>query len=198
MDKVIPSVIALDLSLKSTGWAVGSPDSRPTFGVFKTDAWADNEGRELHRFRNHLIALHERHAATHIVAEQIFIKPGSIQFLGTQCQFMLMAIALEFAASVGLRVFQVSSQQWRSRFLGTAKLPPTFKSGTDIARREWKRRALAECAKRGWWCSVDDEADALGLLDYALCALDRKYAGKSAPVFRRSEMQADRERLVKA
>jgi len=57
-------------------------------------------------------------------------------------------------------VMGINLSSWRKHFVGS------MPRGTK--RKEWKDYAIERCQQYGWRPRNDDEADALGLLDYAL------------------------------
>lgn len=196
-------VLALDISLRSTGWAVGSPGEAPRWGTFKTTkaSWEDREHIELHRFRLDVLAHHHggNTPLSHIFFENIFVNtnPKAFQFAGTDGQLMFKGVVLDFCATHNITPSEPSVSQWRARFLGkdeSKEIREATEARTDARRNEWKRRVMAECGRRGWMVNSDDEADALGILDYALCVLDRQHAGRTDPIFRRNQLRNERER----
>lgn len=204
MVPVIPSILALDISLRSTGWAVGSPDCRPRWGVLpnpKGGEWDnDKEHLVLARFRAFLADHHARSQLTHIAFESIFIdvrNPKKFQFNGTDAQLMYKGIVLEFCGTHGILPAEQPVAQWRARFLGKderAEIRNLTEANTEARRKEWKRAVTLECTRRGWFVETDDEADALGILDFVLSATSRQHAGRTDPIFRRNQLRGERER----
>jgi len=86
-------VLALDIAKNRTGWACGSADgSAPSWGVFDTLNWDDNEGRNLAAFRQ---VLRSNPFLTHIVMEEVFINVGkqaAFNYSGTEGQMMLKSV----------------------------------------------------------------------------------------------------------
>ena len=161
------SYLALDLSKKSTGWAQWKPGwEKPIFGHFTVGSSHSTVGQVC-------AALHRELAAIHTVTP---VKYGIIEKPLTAAQikgntdaetlFMLAALAghaHSFAYAMGWRgqhVTEVNISSWRRHFLGSQK------RGTKSAT--WKRLAEERCRQFGWSPHKDDEADALGILDYAL------------------------------
>lgn len=197
-------VLALDISLRSTGWAVGSPDSRPIWGIIKNPRggeW-DNNGEHLvlARFRKFLADHHAHSQLTHIFFENIFVDTGTdrFQWNGTDAQLQYKGVVLEFCGTHGVKPSEPTVVEWRSRFLGKdgtmAIREGETRANTDARRKEWKRAVTIECSRRGWFVETNDEADALGILDYALCVVDSRYAGRTDPIFRRNQLRDERER----
>ena len=66
-----PAVLALDIALRRTGWAVGWLGmQRPFWGVHETVGdWDGREGEHLHAWRRFLEARFDEHAVTCIAME---------------------------------------------------------------------------------------------------------------------------------
>jgi hypothetical protein len=177
-------VLALDQSPTATGWAVGAPNGKPLWGVFKLDKWGNDEGERLVEFYQWMKGILSEHSITHVFYEAPFL-PGHNNFHAIEPQMFLIGHINFIAALHKLPVQQVAMQSWRSRFLGTTK---AVGLKGDAARKELKRMALRACAIRGWLVENDNAAEALGVLDYGLSVLDRKHAGKADILFRRAEL----------
>ena len=50
---------------------------------------------------------------------------------------------------------------------------------------------MKRAAERGWLAQFHDEAEALGIMDFALSCLDADYDHKVGPMVRRAELNAD-------
>jgi len=72
------------------------------------------------------------------------------------------------------RVLRVKVNDWRRHFIGTT-------SAGD--RKETKRAVIARCRQLGWNPADDNEADALGILDYQRALLSPRYSASSGPLF---------------
>lgn len=175
------TVLALDIAMHRTGWALGCSDgTRPTWGCFETDCWEKRQGENLCRFGEFLFDKARTHGVTHLVTEKVFVDvrgtySKAFQFNGTQAQMMLQAIAIVTAHSGGLAAFEVDISHWRQHFLGHNRKPK------DMApdAKYWKDVAVRVAADRGWYVTHHDEAEALGIMDYALAQLDRSYDAKT-------------------
>ncbi|MEN6302290.1 MAG: hypothetical protein ABFD96_06155, partial [Armatimonadia bacterium] len=108
---------------------------------------------------------------------------------GTAPILQMHGIVLELAHARGIRAGAVSIQSWRSHFLGTAKAP----AGLAKAKRTdaLKDMATRRAAERGWLTQYHDEAEALGIMDFALACLDPDYEHRTGPVVRRTELRAE-------
>lgn len=182
-----------------TGWAVGLPvaDARFAHGVFETENWSGNEGRNLVAFRKHLESLRDLYPLTHVAIEQVFVdvrKASRFQFNGTQGQMMLSGVALEWACRSSIRAVEVNIDDWRMRFLGLNRRPKDHKSDDDY----WKKTALRRAAELNYYCHHHDEAEAIGILDFALAALDKPYRLRTNPRQARAQADIDNKRGIHA
>lgn len=183
--------------MRRSGWAIGSPQSnRPTWGVFETENWSGNEGRELHRLRQWLASTHIEHDLTHIVLEQVFVNanPKAFQFNGTQGQLMQSGVIVEFAEAMGIKALEVNIDDWRKRFLGINRRPKTVDGKKD---KFWKDLAMRVCAQNhNIFVEFHDSAEALGILDFTLSELSREYRSRTIGVTNRTQHDADLKRGV--
>lgn len=195
----IGTALALDQAPVNTGWAVGSPDSRPpVWGRWRLRPWGDDEGVRLNEFEDRLIGLIEKYRVTHVFREQVYpIIPKGRHDKKTWRNYetreqqtgVVMAIA-SVCARRKIPLMQVLIADWRMRFIGCTSIPGLQ---GDAAREELKRRAQAECNKRGWWVDNPDAAEACGILNFALC-LDARYERRDNPLMRRAQTAADEMR----
>lgn len=170
------NVLALDLATH-LGWAIGSPGmNRPRWGSFKLPSTGDNIGRFTLAFSVWLTGFIAEEPVDRIVMEATVL-PDKTQ-RATLLKLYGLAIKVEeIGEGIGIGVSEVRIQSWRKHFLGRASAPPHFK-GTD--RRKWvKDQAIKSCARRGWLTDDDNEADALGILDYSLCMLSPSYRART-------------------
>lgn len=184
-------VLALDIAKHRTGWAVGSPGmNRPWWGTYNLAGdWDRHEGLRLHQWRTFLEAKIEERAITYIAIERPFIDTGDFDWNATMPILQMWGIALELAHARGIRCGVISIQSWRSHFLGTAKAP----AGLSKAKRTdaLKDMATRRAAARGWLTQYHDEAEALGIMDFALACLDPDYEHRTGPDTRRAELKAE-------
>lgn len=185
-------VLALDLAKNRSGWALGGPTwNRPHFGVFETANWDKRPGYNLVNFRKFLDA-RTSFPISHVVIEQVFVDvrgAGSkaFNFGGTQFQMMASGVVLEWAESRGIKQLEANVGDWRARFLGHNRRPK------DAAKEDlyWKNLAIKRCAELGWWVEHHDTAEALGILDFSLAALDPAYRRNTDA--RHARIQQDRD-----
>ena len=186
-----PVVLALDIALRRTGWAVGWLGmQRPFWGVHETVGdWDGREGEHLHAWRRFLEARFDEHAVTCIAMELPFIDGKAFNFSGTQAVLQMQGIVLELAHARGIRAAGVAIGSWRAHWIGQGVAPK------HLARKErtpWlKDMAMRRAAERGWLTQCHDEAEALGIMDFALSCLDAAYDHKVGPTVRRAELKAD-------
>jgi hypothetical protein len=186
-----PTVLALDIAKNRTGWAVGSPGmSRPYWGCFEiAGPWDGSEGARLHEWRRFLIDNIAIYDVTYIAVERPFVDLKAFQFNGTVPILQMHGIAAELAHDKRIGMGEVSIQSWRCHFLGKATAP---KHLADKERTPYlKDLARRRCAERGWLCERHDEAEALGIMDFALACLDADYDHKTGPLVRRNELKAE-------
>lgn len=170
-------VLALDIAMKRTGWAVGGVDwPRPFWGVFETVKWCkENCDRELHLWRSWLDDMWEEHHFTHVAVEEVFVNTlgggKAFNFSGTQAQMMLSGVLFQWCHEHGIETFEAGIDGWRARFLGLNRKPKDFRKDDKY----WKTLALKIAAQRNWFCQHHDEAEALGILDFSLAALSKPY-----------------------
>jgi hypothetical protein len=186
-----PVVLALDIALRRTGWAIGWPGmQRPFWGVHDIAGdWDGREGERLHAWREFLVARFDEHTVTCIAMELPFIDGRAFSFNGTSAVLQMQGIALELAHARGIRAAGVAIASWRAHWLGHGVAP---KHLAKKERTPWlKDQAMKRAAERGWLARFHDEAEALGIMDFALSCLDAGYGHKVGPMVRRAELKAD-------
>lgn len=159
-------ILALDIAKDRTGWALGRADEQPVSGVFETQNWTKvTADRELDRWRRWLSRMCEQRRFEAVAHECIFVDVRDrkkFQFSGTQAQMMMAGILFQWCYERKIPTFEAMIPRWRGHFLGFTSRP----AGTDPDY--WKTSAMEECRRRGWdWMRYHDEAEALGILDYA-------------------------------
>ena len=188
-------VLALDVALRRTGWAVGSPGmNRPYWGVYETAGdWSGREGARLHDWRRFLERQIEEHRITCIAMELPFIDARAFNFDGTTAVLQMQGMALEIAHARRIRATGVAIASWRSHWIGQGVAPKHLE---QKERKPWlKEQAMRRAADRGWYTEHHDEAEALGIMDYALACLDADYDHKIGPMVRRTELRAGEARF---
>lgn len=157
-------ILALDLSKRSTGWACWMPgDERPTFGRWVLGSEFTSDGQTYCKLHQNLMDLRVVSRFEHAYYEQ----PLQQQHLTGHTNIDSLRVVTGLAAhtesyghAVGLRtVMAIHQASWRKFFIGRVS------RGTKT--KQWKDYSRERCAHYGWHPRTDDEADALGILDYA-------------------------------
>lgn len=156
--------VALDLSLSSTGFASWPRDAATlTHGCW---ALADSmkwRGRGFCRLHRELMAIHAETPIDQLIFETP-LTPASVSghtnIDTLQTLAGLAAHAESFAAAVKAVARPVNVASWRRHFIGP--MPRSTKS-PDLKAMTMKR-----CRELGFSPVSNDEADAIGILDYAV------------------------------
>lgn len=172
--------LALDLSKRSTGWAAWSEGSpKPIFGRWVLGSEYSTKGQVFCKLHTELSALHQVHGFDFIYFEEA-INPvylqGTTNLETIRMLGGLAAHAESFGYAMGCKdVREVNNRRWRKEFLGkhgisfaTAKRKATGRREGDIL----KLLTIERCQQLGWTPMFDDEADALGVLDFCLTLHD--------------------------
>jgi hypothetical protein len=118
---------------------------------------------------------------THIVHEAPFVNTAKVNAQTIEKLYGLRARLLELCYRHGITRSEVPVSQWRAHFIQHRTAPKYLKAAN---RRKWlKEEVSKECRARGWPARTDDEADALGLLDYERCRLFPDFAVNTCPLF---------------
>jgi hypothetical protein len=179
------AVLSLDLSVKSTGWALWSPgDNAPTCGIWKLADSIDFVDRAFVRLSKNVMDLHKVTGLTHVVFEEP-LPPGKLEGGHTnvetlEAQVGLAAQIMRFGAARGVNWSKASPDRWRKHFIGVTRNPKkqVDDRGRRIKQPTLKDFCVTRCRELGWNPQKHDAADALGLLDYTLWRLgaDRPWA----------------------
>lgn len=156
-------LLALDLSLKATGWALWDPSlAKPAFGTWELAGSLDYAPRAFCRLQRNIADLHRAGRLDKIVYEEP-LPPGLLQRNNAiaipEALIGLAAHVLSFCEAMNVAHHKVHQATWRRHFIG--KMPRGTKS-PDL-----KAMCVKRCRDIGWVPRNADEADALGLLDYA-------------------------------
>lgn len=188
------SVLALDLAMNRSGYAVGKPDlmeGKPAgWGVFTPTEGKDMEADTMARLRALLAGIHERHNLTHIVYEHIWIdhSPNRHEYFGPEAALQMSGVVLEFGGTHGIHVSKVAVNDWRRLVYGFSKAQPN--EGGKLENDYWKKIATAWAAAQNYFVQHHDEAEALAILWWALGQLDHRFAAWADPLFRRNDLHA--------
>ena len=168
-------ILALDLATK-IGWAKWSPKTAYAWGEFDIDE------SQLGRFATTASrwlagALHD---VTEVYIEEMFVYKQIDLSVITK----LAGLRFEVARACTQRNIScetVAISKWRSHFLGDTRAPSGL---TKSQARDWlKKRCIETCRARGWNVRTDNQADALGILDWAKCRSQHDFAVQSTPLF---------------
>ena len=168
-------LLALDLATK-TGWAYALPSmSQPRSGVFTLPDTGSNVGWFLDAFERWLTPFQREIAVQEVVFEAPLHLPNSN--INTARKLMSIAAMTEFVCRRnGTRYFEANNASWRKHFIG--------KGGGK--GQVLKAMTVEACRDRGWSPRDDNEADALGLLDYAVHLRKWQPPWASGALFRES------------
>jgi hypothetical protein len=157
------TILALDLSKRSTGWACWMEgDENPHYGTWVLGSEFTSDGQTYAKLHACLLDLRALSRFEHIYYEEP-LRPETLQG-HTNIDTLrvlagLAAHAESFGYAVGCRsVSAVHMASWRRHFIGSMPRGTKTKLLKEYARER--------CRTYGWSTANDDEADALGLLDY--------------------------------
>lgn len=186
------SVIGIDQSMTSTGWGhIRQGDTVPTWGLKSLPPWGDDEGRYLWHWFEWLGNLCVDKQVTHLFIEDTRF---SHKHEETLTQLIASIGLIGQAAIVSYKLTQrgqpiefraVSPIDWRKTFLGA--MPKPDKIDAPVWRKILKEAAVNQCNLRGWMIDKDDEADALGIMTYGVCTIDKSFLHAQGALFRKAE-----------
>lgn len=169
-------VIALDLSKRSTGWAVWMGDHTPVrYGSWELGSEYTSRGQTFAKLHANLLDLRAIARFEALYFEEP-INPtklkGHTNIDTLRVLSGLAAHAESFGHALGLRIVQgINIDSWRSAFIGRinssaakAKAKAAGKSATDSL----KSLTIERCRQLGFNPRNTDEADAIGILDYCV------------------------------
>jgi hypothetical protein len=156
--------VALDLSLKSAGFASWSEDQeRPVSGCWTLADGLSWAARGYIRLQRNLADLHKIKPITSIVYEDSL--PAEKLHGQTNRDTLKALVGLtehveSFAEAFGIKSRYTNQATWRRHFLGS------MKRGTKTP--DLKAFAMQRCRDLGFEPQKHDEAEALGILDYSV------------------------------
>ncbi|HET7255580.1 MAG TPA: hypothetical protein VFJ46_17625 [Xanthobacteraceae bacterium] len=160
----MPTYVALDLSVKSTGFAFWSDgQAKPACGTWALAPGIQFAGRAFVRLHRNLMDLHKVNAINELVFEEAippFMLQGHTNAETVAAAAGLAAHCMSFAEAIGARYRPVGIAAWRRHFIG--KMPRGTKT-PDL-----KAMAMKRCRELGFDAIKHDAAEACGLLDYQL------------------------------
>lgn len=161
------SFLTLDLSKRSTGWAQFREGwDKPIYGSFQLGSEYTSIGGTCSKLHRELHAIHKLTPVEFCWIEKPLTAAQIHGNTNADALFILAAIAAHahsFAYAMGWSgqgCREVNIASWRKHFIGSQK------RGTK--RTTLKQLTMERCRQFGWTPRTDDEADALGILDYAL------------------------------
>lgn len=173
------TILALDLSKRSTGYAVfGEGLSTAYFGHWVLGSEFTSRGKTYCKLWDSLDELYQLHRIEHLYFEEPMhaaTMQGGTNIDSLRVLAGLAAHAESWADGMGLRSVQaVNVSTWRKHFIGSQK--------RGSKRATLKSLTMERCNQLGFKPRRDDEADALGILDYGCELRGIKPPWRSAPV----------------
>lgn len=155
------TIFCMDLAT-TTGFAFGSGDERPYSGSVRFDGAIGRYAAELEAWMGRMVEIY--HVKTVYIEAPIVA--GKTNLNTTMKLMGGQVIAHKVCYEFGVPCTPVNVSSWRKAFIGRSTAPKEIPKNK---RRKWlKAAAMKECERRGWNVTSDDEADALGLLSYAI------------------------------
>lgn len=157
--------LALDLSKSSTGWALfdGKSDLAQHGSVSLGSAFTDH-GTIFARLHEQMSGLYKLTPFEAVYIEKPLDPVLMAKINNFDTPFMLYGLAAHahsFCAAKRIKTFQMVHQAtWRKHFIGSMKI------GTR--KVDLKALAMQRCRELGFKPRTTDEADAIGVLDYAI------------------------------
>ena len=176
------SVLALDLSKTSTGWALWRDGwEAPRFGRWKLGGEYSTPGDVFLKLQERMHELRMIDRYERVVIEEP-INPGQLQG-HTTINTIRLAIGLashaeSYAKAMRCQYREINVGTWRADFIGRGEVSGIRKAIRDKAKQTGKKvsatdslkdATMLRCRQFGWKPRNNDEGDALGLIDYDLC-----------------------------
>jgi hypothetical protein len=163
------SLLALDLSKTSTGYAIWTPGSdRPVSGTWKLGSDMTTAGMVFINLHRQMSELYSVSPFDNVLYEEPLNLGPHSGFTNKDTIFLLVGLAAHvdsFCEAKRLRKYRcINNSSWRRTFLGK------MKRGTKT--KQLKDYAFERCHQLGFRPANADEADALGILDH-MCELER-------------------------
>lgn len=186
-------ILALDPAAK-TGWAFSNGGPHVASGVAQFKA--KQFGARCKEYRQWLVDMVKEHDVDLVGIETMYKGVNSNETTEKWLR-ALNIIAHEVCATRNIEIEEVAINAWRSVFVGVTHAPKWV--GADLPKqkrqyeaRKWiKKRVIEECQSRGWSPKDDNEADALGILEFVRRKHDHDYAVRTAPLFARHKEAAE-------
>lgn len=163
-------VLAIDVGTVNVGWAHGSPGDRsPSHGVYKVPATQRDIAWLLADIRAWLTTTCENARISNIVYCSPILVFGNNPWTIRKINAIAGQIEL-FGYDHDVTVEEEIESRIRKHFLAPHKVP---RKSAEI-----KAAVIARCRALGLKPELDDDADALALLDYTLALKSSRLAGK--------------------
>jgi hypothetical protein len=176
------SYLALDLSKSSTGWALWTPGTdAPRYGHWVLGSEYTSNGGVYAKLHRCMSDLHKVMGFEKLYFEEP-ITPGQLQGGTTVQTIWLLSGLASHAQSFGhikrcRIVKEVNVERWRKDFIGDMVVREV-KAGTRRRRKAGdtkasstnllKKLVIERCKQFGFAPKTNDEADAIGILTYAI------------------------------
>jgi hypothetical protein len=157
------TVLALDLSVKSTGFALWNGGDKPNCGTWELAGGITHAARAYVRLHRHLRDINDA-TPLDLIAYEDPLPPHSVHGQTSidvlKASAGLAAHVQSFAEAMGIRHCGVHQATWRRHFLGAM---PRGTKTPDL-----KHMAMQRCRELGFDPVKHDAAEACGLIDYQL------------------------------
>ncbi|MXP24833.1 hypothetical protein GRI39_02070 [Altererythrobacter indicus] len=159
------SYLSLDLSKRRSGWAIyRKGDERLRSGTWVLGSEYTTDGQTYLKLHQHLMDMHQLCPIEHVYLEKPIHPVNLTGHTNIDTLRILSGIAAHvhsFGAAMGFRsVTEINVSSWRRDFIGPQK------RGTK--KVTLKALTMERCRQLGFNPRYDDEADAIGILDFAL------------------------------
>ena len=173
-------ILALDLSKARTGWAIWhSGWDMPRYGSVELGSAYTSPGRVYAKLHEELAGLFTAAGFEAIYYEAAILPQnlsGNTNLQALQLAAGLAAHVQSFAYVASCRTTEVNISTWRKDFLSSDTVSSVraeirarkAAGGKGSARDKLKKLTVDRCRQLGFSPRYDDEADALGILDFAL------------------------------
>ena len=174
--------LALDLSKASTGWALWRPGTDgPRYGHWQLGSEYTSEGGVYAKLHRNMSDLHKVEPFDRLYFEEP-INPGHLSGNTSIATIWLLSGLAAHAQSFGhikrCRLIKaVNVERWRKDFIGDMVVREV-KAGTRCKRKQGdtkasstdtlKKLVIERCRQLGFSPKKNDEADAIGILTYAI------------------------------
>lgn len=162
------TILALDLSKASTGFAIWSEgQAKPVSGLWSLGSSLTSAGTAFGRLHMNMSDLYRVSPFDIVIYEEPLNLDSGKLLTNKETTFLLIGLAAHvdsFCEAKGVRKYRcVNQSSWRRHFFGS------FNRGTK--RGTLKALAMERCRQLGMQPRKDDEADAIGVLDY-MCEME--------------------------